>query len=309
MKKAVMIGGRGKVGSYLIPMLVNDGFTVTNVSRGISHQYVENEAWKEVSQLDLDREAEGFEDKIAALSPDCVIDMICFENADMEKLIDRLAGNTGHYLVCGSIWMHGISETVPLKEEECRCPLEHYGEQKGLMDFTIARRFRESGFPGTAVHPGHIVCPGDVPINPQGYKGNAVFEALKDGAPLWLPNFGMETLHHVHASDIAGVFFAAIKAGQPAFGEGFHAVSDAAVTLYGYASEAARWFGREALLKFEPFDEWKNRVSAEDAADTYEHIRRSPNCSMEKAKRLLNFSPKYSTFDAVRECIASFGLL
>jgi len=309
MKKAVMLGGRGKVGSYLVPMLVNDGFSVTNVSRGITRPYVDNKAWQEVTQLTLDRDAEGFEDKIAALSPDCVIDMICFENSDMEKLIDRLSGNTGHYLACGSIWIHGISDTVPLKEEECRTPLEHYGEQKSLMDFTITRRFRESGFPGTAVHPGHIVCPGDVPISPMGFKNNAVFETLRDGKPLWLPNFGMETLHHAHASDIAGVFFAAIKAGQPAFGEGFHAVSKAAVTLHGYASEVARWYGKEALLNYEPFDVWKHRVSEEEAADTYEHIRRSPNCSMDKAKRLLNFSPQYSTYEAVKECIASFGLL
>jgi len=309
MKKAVIIGGRGKVGSYLVPMLVNDGFSVTNVSRGVTEPYVENEAWQDVIQLTLDRESEGFEHKIAALSPDCVIDMICFENSDMEKLIDKLSGSVGHYLACGSIWIHGISETVPLKEDECRCPLEHYGEQKSLMDFTLTRRYRESGFPGTAVHPGHIVCPGDPPVNPLGFKDNSVFETLKNGEPLYLPNFGMETLHHAHASDVAGVFFAAVKTGKPSYGEGFHAVSKSAVTLYGYASEVARWYGKEALLNFEPFDEWKNRVSEEAAANTYEHIRRSPNCSMVKAKELLGYSPVFSTYEAVKECIASFGLI
>jgi len=309
MKKAVIIGGRGKIGSYLVPMLVNDGYSVTNISRGLSQPYVENKAWQEVQQINCDRDTDDFIDKAATLSADCVIDMICFENRDMEKLIDCLSGNVGHYLVCGSAWIHGKSEAVPTKEEEYRCPPDNYGQQKSLMDQTLAARFLSSGFPGTAIHPGHIVCPGDIPINPQGYKGLLAFETLKAGEPLWLPNFGMETLHHVHANDVAGVFFAAIKTGKPAFGEGFHAVALRAVTLYGYASEVARWYEREADIRFEPFDIWKKRVSEADAAMTYEHIERSPNCSMQKAKAVLDFTPVHTTYEAVRECIASFGLL
>jgi len=308
MNKAVIIGGRGKVGSYLVPMLVNDGFSVVNVSRGITEPNVVNSAWQDVEQLTLDRETAGFEKKIAALSADCVIDMICFENSDMEKLIDKLTGNVGHYLVCGSVWMHGKSMCVPTKEEENRQPPDHYGQQKSLMDLTVAERFRKSGFPGTVVHPGHIVCPGAIPINPQGFRTLSTFEKLKAGEPISLPNFGMETLHHVHASDVAGVFLAAIKAGKPSFGEGFHAVSPAAVTLYGYAIEAATWFGKEASLRFEPFDEWKKHFCEADVAETHEHIFRSPSCSMEKAKRVLDFTPKYSSYDAIRECIASLGL-
>jgi len=307
MKKAVIIGGRGKVGSYLVPALVESGFSVVNISRGITKPNIESPAWKDVEQLTLDREADGFADKVAALSADCVIDMICFENSDMNALIDRLSGNVGHYLVCGSIWIHGRSRTVPVKEEESRDPPDHYGQQKSLMDYSITARFQDSGFPGTAIHPGHIVCPGDVPINPQGFKGLSAFTALRDGESLRLPNFGMETLHHVHASDVAGVFMAAIKAGKPAFGEGFHAVSPAAVTLYGYAVEVAGWFSKEARLLFEPFDKWKNHFSDSDAEATLEHIHRSPSCSMEKAHRLLGFTPEFTTYEAVRECIASFG--
>jgi len=41
---------------------------------------------------------------------------------------------------------------------------------------------------------------------------------------------------------------------------------------------------------------------------TKEHIERSPSASMEKARNELGFIPKHTTFAAVRECIASFGL-
>jgi len=309
MKKAVVIGGRGKVGSYLVPMLVNAGFSVVNVSRGVTEPKIKSSAWQDVEQLTIDRDEEGFADKVAALSADCIVDMICFEKSELESLVEKLSGNVGHYLVCGSIWMHGKSESVPVKEEEYRNPLEHYGIQKGLIDFSIKEFFQKSGFPGTTVHPGHIVCPGDVPVNPQGFKGLSAFETLKAGEPLWLPNFGMETLHHVHASDVAGVFYAAIKTGQPSFGEGFHAVSPAAVTLYGYATQVAVWFMKDPLLFYEPFEDWKNRVSESDAATTLEHILRSPSCSMEKTRRILGYTPAYTTIEAVRDCISSFGLL
>ncbi len=308
MKRAVVIGGKGKVGSYLVPMLVKEGYEVISVGRGGTEPKVASEAWDKVRICALDRKAADFEGDIAALGGDVVVDMICFQNEDMLRLVRALEGKVSHYLVCGSAWIHGYSGAVPVREEECRDALEEYGRQKGLMDYELARLGEQSGFPGTAVHPGHIVCPGDVPINPQGYKGLKAFELLRDGAPVSLPNFGMETVHHVHAEDVAGVFLAAIRAGKPSFGQGFHAVSPRAVTLRGYAIEVASWYGKRAELAFEPFDAWKRNVEPAQAEQTLSHILHSPSCSMDKARDLLGFAPVHSSYAAVRECVASFGL-
>jgi nucleoside-diphosphate-sugar epimerase len=174
------------------------------------------------------------------------------------------------------------------------------------MEDTLAREYEENQFPGTVVHPGHIVCPGDPPVNPQGHKNMAVFAALRAGEPLYLPNFGLETVHHVHAKDVAGVFFSAIKSGRPAWGEGFHAVSPRAVTLRGFAEEVAGWFGQNADLHFEPYDSWKERLGAEENRMALAHLQHSPNCSMDKANYLLGFTPEYSSYRAVRECVGSF---
>ncbi|MDR1439106.1 MAG: NAD-dependent epimerase/dehydratase family protein [Clostridiales bacterium] len=308
MKKAVVIGGKGKIGGYLVPMLVKGGYDVTCVSRGRTEPHVADSLWKEVRLERLERGAEGFEEAVGNLRADVVADMVCFRDEDMRRLIRAINGSVSHYLACGSVWMHGRGSAVPYEEGECRAPLEEYGAQKSLMDLSIASLHAESGFPGTVVHPGHIVCPGDVPINPQGCKSLGAFRALKAGEPLHLPNFGMETLHHVYAGDVAGVFYAAIVAGAPAFGQGFHAVSPRAVTLRGYAEEAAGWYGREANLRFEPFGEWRKRMSDADADATLSHISHSPSASMGKAKRILGFEPRYTSYEAVRECLAGFGL-
>jgi len=303
MKKAVIIGGKGKVGTYLVPMLCEDGFEVTNVSRGNSAPFVPHGCWSSVEQLSLDRSNPDFAKKIAELEPDVVADMICFKESDMAALTDALEGKVGHYLVCGSVWIHGQGSVVPSSEEDDLKPFGEYGIEKLKMVRTLQKKYALSQFPGTEVHPGHIVGPGHLPVNPQGNKDPKVFSDLIHGNTVCLPNFGMETIHHVHAYDVAGVFRAAIRGGSVSYGQHFHAVSPAAITLRGYAEAVASWFGKEANLTFAPFDVWKKEIDPKEAEMTYDHILRSPSHSMEKAKRLLGFTPRYSSLEAVRECL------
>lgn len=303
MKKAVVIGGMGKVGTYLVPMLCQSGYQVVNVSRGQSQPFLPDPYWREVEQLTLTRESPDFPTAIASQNADVVVDMICFSEQEMARLIDRLQGSVSHYLACGSVWAHGYSTAVPYTEEQCREPFGEYGIEKDKMARSLERRWAREGFPGTCVHPGHIVGPGHIPLNPQGNKELSVFADLMHGRPVALPGTGMETLHHVHARDVAGVFLAAIQAGSVSYGQDFHAVSPHALTMRGYAEAVAGWFGQEAHLTFVPFDQWKEGVSEAAAQSSWDHIAHSPCASMEKARRLLNFTPRYESLEAVRESL------
>ncbi len=51
MTKAVIIGGAGHIGTYLVPLLVNNGFEVVVISRGISKPYEENPVWQRVKTV------------------------------------------------------------------------------------------------------------------------------------------------------------------------------------------------------------------------------------------------------------------
>ena len=156
----------------------------------------------------------------------------------------------------------------------------------------------------TILHPGHIVGPGWVPLNPAGHFNPEVFKTLAEGRELLLPNLGMETVHHVHADDLAQAFIKAIDNRNRALGESFHIVSEQALTLRGYATAMAAWYGKEANLRFLPWDQWKKTLSEEEANATWDHIAHSPNCSIEKAKRLLDYSPRYSSLQAVQESVS-----
>ncbi len=141
------------------------------------------------------------------------------------------------------------------------------------------------------------------PINPAGNFNFAVFADLARGNMVPLPNLGNETVHHVHADDVAQAFVCAIEHWPPAAGESFHVVSPAALTLRGYAETVAGWFGREARLSFLPWEEWRTGVSERDAQVTWDHIAHSPNCSIEKARRLIAYAPRYRSAEAVREAV------
>lgn len=307
MARVIVIGATGHIGTYLVPRLVEAGHEVVAVSRGEAEPYHPHRAWQSVERRRMDRaalEQEGrFGQNIQALKGDIVLDMIGFTLDSARQLAEALAGHVGHFLHVGTIWTHGFSTVVPTPEEAPKKPFGDYGLQKKAIEDYLLRKARLENFPATLIHPGHIVGPGWNPLNPAGHFNPEVFSVLARGETLVLPNFGMETVHHVHADDIAALFMSAIDNWNASVGESFHAVSEKALTLRGYAEAMAHWFGREPRLEFLPYDKWAERQSPEEANATWEHIARSPNCSMDKARRLLGFTPRYSSLQAVQEAV------
>jgi nucleoside-diphosphate-sugar epimerase len=305
--KIVIIGGTGHIGSYLTPMLVEAGHTVICISRGKREPYHEHSAWSSISFSRIDRTAEEaagtFGERIAQLGGEVVIDLTCYRLESAKQLADALRGKVGHLLHCGTIWVHGPSSTVPTAEDVPRRPFGDYGIRKAAIEAWLMEQAREAGLPVTVLHPGHLVGRGWNPINPTGNFNPEVFAALMRGDELRIPNFGMETLNHVHAEDVAEAFLRAVEGRSEALGESFHVVAAKALTLRGYAEQMAEWFGKPARLRFLAWDKWKTGVSERDARITEDHLRHSPNCSIAKAQRLLGYDPRYAAIEAVREAV------
>jgi nucleoside-diphosphate-sugar epimerase len=306
--RIVVIGGTGHVGTYLIPRLVASGHEVINISRSQREPYQPHGAWGAVETVEIDRiqmEADGsFGEAIAELEPEVVVDMICFRPDSAQQLVEALRGKVQHFLHCGTVWVHGPSVQVPTTEEQPRRPFGEYGIQKAAIESMLLREARLNGFPATVLHPGHIVGPGWAPLNPAGHFNLEVFSRLASGEPINLPNLGLETVHHVHADDVAQAFAQAIANWSAAVGESFHVVSAAALTLRGYAEAMAAWFGEPVRLNFLPWEEWARTVTREEAQATWDHIAHSPNCSIAKARRLIDYRPRYSSLEAVQEAVA-----
>lgn len=307
--RVVLIGATGHIGGYLVPRLVDAGHDVVAISRGTRRPYRADPAWDRATVVTADREAEDvagtFGPRIAALEPDAVIDLVCFSPDSLRKLLAALRGTGAFLAECGSVWAHGVATAVPMLEHEAREPWGEYGIGKlAIEEEILAEAERPDGVRSTVLHPGHISGPGWGVINPAGNLDPAVWRRLATGERLVLPHLGLETLHHVHADDVAQAFQLAVERQDAATGRAFHVVSERALTLRGYAEAAAAWWGREADLGFAPFDGFAATTTPEQADITLDHISRSPSASIAAAREHLGYAPAHTSLEAAREAVA-----
>ena len=305
--RVVVIGGSGHVGTFLIPRLIHESCEVVCISRGGRKPYLPDPAWKKVQHVKMDRKAEDaagtFGSSVSRLKPDIVIDMICFDPEGARQLVEALRGKVRHFLSCGTAWVHGYPVTTPMTEDLPRRPFGEYGIKKAQLEAYLLEEAQIQGFPATSILPGHIVGPGWVPLDPLGTWSLDVYGKLGRGEELLMPHQGLETLHHVHADDVAQAFMRAIANRNASVGESFHAVSPAAMTMRGYAESLAAWFGQPAQLRFVPWEEYRATVSAEEAQHTWDHLAHSTNCSIAKAQKLLDYQPRYSSVEGVSDSL------
>lgn len=269
--------------------------------------YHDSPEWASVKRLVIDRaaaESDGtFASKIHELAPDVVLDLICFTVDSASHLVNALKDRIELLAHCGTLWVHGVPKSRPYDETAPRNPFGEYGIRKAEIERYLLDQATR-GFPATVLHPGHITGPGWNPVNPAGNLDPAVFTKLASGDTLTLPDDGLATLQHVHADDVAQAFELVVEGPAGAIGESFHVAAREPVTMKAYAQEAARWFEREAQLAFLPWEAWKSTVNDRDAAITLDHIRHSPGASIEKARRILGFEPRFTAVEAARDAVA-----
>jgi len=307
--RVVIIGGTGHIGTFLVPRLVNAGHEVIVASRGRRQPYLSHPAWNAVRHFDIDRAAEDeagtFGSRVVALEPDAVVDLICFTPASSQHLVDALRPRQTLLIHCGTMWVHGRPTTVPVTEDMPRHPFGDYGIKKAAIEQILLDATRRGDARAVVLHPGHLVGPGWNPVNPAGHFNPEVFRRLERGDTLVLPNEGMETVHHVHADDVAQAFELALNRPNDAVGESFHVVSPAPMTLRAYAEAMYAHFRQTSRLEFLPWEEWRETVTEDEAAATWDHIAHSPHGSIAKARQRLGYAPRYSSLEAVIESITA----
>jgi nucleoside-diphosphate-sugar epimerase len=306
--RIVVIGATGHIGGYLVPRLVRAGHEVFALSRGLQEPYREDPSWQHVTRIVVDRKSEAasgtFGTRVAALNPDVVIDLVCFTPEEADELVAAIRGHAQLLVSCGTIWVHGTLTATPADEDADLAPWGEYGVSKLKIERLLtAESSTPGGLPSVTLRPGHISGPGWPVINPVGNTDLGVWEKLARGEELVLPNFGLETVHHVHPDDVAQAFELSVTHGTAVSGQAFHVTSSQAVTLRGFATEVAHWFGREPNLSYAPFDEFKETTTPERAEASYEHVARSPSVSIERARNALSYAPQYTSLEAVREAL------
>ena len=150
--RIVVIGATGHVGTYLVPRLVRGGHEVVALSRG------EREPYHAGARVARGRAGRGrprgrgrggtFGERIAALGADAVIDMICFTRRRRRGSSSTRCARRGRCCVhCGTIWVHGPAARVPVTEDEPRTAYGEYGTGKAAIEALLQRETIAGGVP------------------------------------------------------------------------------------------------------------------------------------------------------------------
>ena len=304
--RVLVIGGTGHIGSYLTPRLVRRGYDVTVTARTAEPKYaVAAFGWDRVHWELCDRRAEeqsgAWARRLAALTPDAVVDLIAYTPEQNATIVNAFAGRIRHFVNCGSIWAYGPSLRVPHLEEDPRQPLSTYGQNKTAIEADLLRRYQCDGFPATVIHPGHISGKRWLPIDPSGaLAGTDIYRRLATGGEVRLPDRGATPMHHVHGDDVAQVFELALARPTDAIGQVFSAVSPYAMTMKGCCRAVAGLFGRAPNLTYCPLADLRDHPSY---ACIKSHVEESVVASCAKAERRLGYRPRYTTEDIYAECL------
>lgn len=314
MKKALVFGGSGHAGSYLVPKLVDMGYEVHSVSRGNRKPYTAEMAqWEQVHTHILDRRSA--EERFAAgklalqIQPDVICDLISYTEAEIRGLMEPILEDAAlckklHVVQVGTVWVYGVKHHVPVTEEHPRNSTDGYGIGKAAIEAYLHGLSKEGKIKSTVIFPGHISGRGWVPINPQGHVNIQVYKDIKDGKSIMIPDDGNHTLHHVHSEDIASLIEACLLQPEKANGETFHATTEAAITMAGFAEALYMHYGHTPKIKYMRLEKLEKIFLPNDYLNTTRHMMFASHCSMEKAKRVLGFVPKYSTMETILDALS-----
>ena len=299
--KVLVIGASGHVGSYLVNALVKDNHEVYAVMRGNRTPYEYDEAiWSKVHKVIMDRETLYESDIFDKVMPEAVFDLIAYDVEGVKKILSKIK-NDAYYLQIGSIWTYLNKEYVPVDENHPKNADTTYGIEKGKIEDYLMDLCRQKKVRATVLHVGHVSGKEWQPINPQGNLDITVFDKLKNGEEVILPFWGLNTMQHVHSADITKAMMACLYNQEKASGETFIVCAEKAMTLRALCQGVAKYYGKEANLKYVDWEEFKNSVDERSAMITDEHISRSPCCSVDKIYRVLGVKPDYTIMDIFHE--------
>ncbi len=300
-KKVLVIGGTGHIGSYLVPRLLARGYDVLVFSKGQTRPYPENPLWERVEWMRGEREEEEkrgtFAERIRSLGLYALVDLIAFEPRSAQVLVEALSGSETHLLMCTTAWVYGKTRAVPTREDAPRIPENDYARKKVQIEDILFEAKEKVCM--SIIRPTHITGPGKSFVTPFGDHDVTTLQKIIDGEEIFLLDGGFSTLHHVHPQDVAELFFTALENPRKSSGEAFNCGGQDAMTFFGLAEFLFCLAGKPFRARSISLEEYSRQFGYPEEAAM--HVRQGCCVSMEKAREVLGFVPRYAPEGAVME--------
>ena len=297
--KVLVIGGTGWVGHNIVLAFGEAGHDVTVFTRGKKSTFAPLVAqYKQVVADKLDRAS--VEKTLLDGKYDVVIDSVpC---PALIQTLSELRDLYGRYIHCGSTGVYTPLQYFPGDEEHPFAQKVYEGfEGKVASDRAALELSRAGKLAMTILRPCCIAGKGNIPLDNLGGRRKDFVSDLQQEKVLDLPGDGNMLLQIVHVRDLARAFVLAAERPQTV-GEVINICGEKAVTLARYCSLNAHALKKEASFAFLPFEGMIAKYGEEIRGGLtflVEHM-----CfSIEKAKRLLDYTPVYTLEQAIAETV------
>jgi nucleoside-diphosphate-sugar epimerase len=235
----LIIGGTGNISTAITRILVERGDQVTLYNRGKTQARIPR-AYRRIVGDRYDYPA--FEAQMAEAGTfDCVIDMIAFQQADVESTIRSFAGRIGQYIFCSTVDVYTKpAGRYPITEDAERRPSPDfpYALNKAICENVLLEAHERGDFAVTIVRPAKTYSDSRCPIALIG-PGTHFLRRVRQGKPILILGDGTSFYVAAHRDDVGPAFVGAV--GNPrAYGKAYHVAGEEWLTWeqrYGTVAE------------------------------------------------------------------------
>lgn len=236
-KKILIIGGTRNMGYYLAERLIEAGYNLTILNRGITQDDLPNT----VHRLHADRtDTNQLRRALLAKSFDIVIDFVMYQGSEADDILEIFRGNVEQYIVISTGQVYLVREGIqrPFYEADydgrvMPAPKENtfaheewnYGMQKREVEDKLREAWEQDGFPYTIFR---------LPmVNSGRDQYNRLYNyylRMQDGGTVLVPETPNYALNHVYALDVVEAIYRVVETGQGK-GQAFNIAQDESVSL------------------------------------------------------------------------------
>ena len=308
LKRVLITGGAGYVGSLLTPQLLADGYVVTVYDAMWYGNAFLNQEHPNLTLIEGDiRDADSFADAVAG--QEAVIHLACISNDSSFELDEALSTSVNldafrplvkiskeagvqRFIYASSSSVYGVSESPDVTEDHPLVPLTLYNKYKGMCEPLLLEEI-SSDFVGTVIRPATLCgyAPRqrlDLSVNiltNHGYN-NGIVKVF--GGDQMRPNLHIQDMVRAYQTLLAAD--SSLIQGE-VFNCGFQNLS---------ISEIAQLVVN-IVPKFRTHSS-KLTISVEPSDDP-----RSYHVNSDKISRVLDFVPHFSVDDAIRDLCRAFA--